>query len=181
MNDNNSLQLVPFERDDYDQLISSIPDDRFLLQWAGPEYTYPLDARQLDKTLSFTTGKQPSFIVFKAIRFGKSDTVGHIQLMRIDYTLQNCTIGRILIFENYRGLGLGKEITKCAAKYAFNELSLNEILLSVFDFNMVAISTYKSIGFEEYQYNKGACPFNSEKWNVIKMKISKKRWHQINK
>ena len=60
-----------------------------------------------------------------------------------------------------------------AVKFAFENMCLSEVTLGVFDFNTPAIDTYKSIGFSEIQFNKGARQFQNENWNVIKMKMSK--------
>jgi len=35
------IRLQAFEEGDFDRLIAEVPDGRFLLQWAGPKYTYP--------------------------------------------------------------------------------------------------------------------------------------------
>ncbi|MBU4316112.1 MAG: GNAT family N-acetyltransferase [Proteobacteria bacterium] len=170
------ITLQKFNGNDFARLIAEVPDARFLLQWSGPKYVYPLDDAQLQATVELSTGDQPSFRVSKAVLSGALETAGHIQLMNIDYKSATCTLGRVLIFKAYRGKGLGKELVALAVKEAFENLNLNEILLSVFDFNTKAIATYKSIGFVEYQFEPGARPFQDEKWNVIKMKLHKDRY-----
>jgi RimJ/RimL family protein N-acetyltransferase len=170
------IELQPFSESGFNQLIAEIPDARFLLQWAGPKYVYPLDVLQLTDTLGKTIGDQPSYRVFKAIRSGTSETLGHIQLNDIDYNAASCVLGRVLIFRGYRGNGFGKAMVESAVKNSFESLDLNEITLGVFDFNTVAIATYKSIGFVEYQFNKGVRQFQNESWGVIKMKLHKDRW-----
>ncbi len=170
------LRLETFSENDLSLLISAISDARFLLQWAGPKYKYPLDDTQLKDTLAKTNGEQPFFKVFKTVKTGGSETIGHIQLMDIDYNNSNCMLGRVLIFPQYRGKGFGKAMIKCAVEYAFKELGLDEITLGVFDFNKSAIAAYQGIGFVEYQFNKGARQFQNEKWNLIKMKLHKNEW-----
>lgn len=173
------IELQPFNESGFNQLIAEIPDARFLLQWAGPKYAYPLNVAQLTDTLGKATGDQPSYRVFKAIRSDTSETVGHIQLMDIDYNTASCVLGRVLIFQGHRGNGFGKAIVESAVKDSFEYLGLNEITLGVFDFNTIAITTYKSIGFVEYQFNKGVRQFQNESWNVIKMKLHKDMWLQM--
>ena len=171
--ENEFIRLQPFEEGDFNQLISEIPDARFLLQWAGPEYQFPLDAAQLSETLANTKGEKPSFQVFKATKLNTSETVGHIQLMRIDYNLASCALGRVLIFRKYRRNGFGKAMIQAAVKVAFENFNLNEITLGVFNFNTSAINIYKSIGFKEFQIPKHARKFPNENWNAIKMKLYK--------
>ena len=104
------------------------------------------------------------------------ETVGHIQLMDIDYNAASCILGRVLIFQKNRGNGFGKAMVKEAVKVAFENLHFAEITLGVFDFNTRAIDVYKSIGFTEFQFMKGARQFQNESWNVIRMKLDKFSW-----
>ena len=168
------IALQPFCESDINGLIDEIPDARFLLQWAGPKYTYPLDAAQLNDTLVKTKGESPSFQVFKAISVNTSESVGHIQLMNIDYHTASCFLGRVLIFQKYRGNGFGKAMIKAAVKVAFDHFNLAEITLGVFDFNTSAINIYKAIGFGEF--NRGVRQFQNENWNLIRMKLNKDSW-----
>ncbi len=170
------INLSNFDYKDIKQLISFIPDARFLLQWAGPKYIYPLDASQLENTLAKTKGELPTFKVYKAVRDSTSETVGHIQLMDIDYHSSTCILGRVLIFPDFRGKGLASEMVRLAVDDAFNNLGLDEMTLGVFDFNSRAISTYKNVGFVKFEFQKAARQFQNEFWNVIKMKINKKGW-----
>jgi RimJ/RimL family protein N-acetyltransferase len=174
------IKLQPFNENDFNQLIAEIPDARFLLQWAGPKYAYPLDAAQLSDTLANTNGEKPSFKAFKVIRSDTSEIIGHIQLMDIDYNTASCILGRVLIFQKYRGIGFGKAMVKEAVKVAFENLHFAEITLGVFDFNTRAIDVYKSIGFTEFQFKKGARQFQNESWNVIRMKLDKVSWLNMN-
>ena len=174
--ENELIKLQIFDESDFNQLIAAIPDARFLLQWSGPKYTYPLDVSQLKDTLSKTNGEQPSFKVLKAIHSNTLETVGHIQLMNINYSAASCVLGRVLIFPEFRGKGFGKAMVKLAVKNAFENIGLYEITLNVFDFNETAIGIYKSIGFIDYEFKKDVTNFQNESWNVIKMKLNKDQW-----
>ena len=174
------INLLQFNENDFSQLISEIPDACFLLQWAGPKYTFPLDSGQLSETLGKTVGNEPTFKVFKVIRSNTLETVGHIQLMNIDYDAERCSLGRVLIFKKYRGNGFGKEAVREAVRIAFENLGLNEIMLGVFEFNIAAIKLYKKIGFLEFQFLEGARQFKDEMWNLIRMNLYKTHWLQRN-
>jgi RimJ/RimL family protein N-acetyltransferase len=96
--------------------------------------------------------------------------------MDIDYNAASCILGRVLIFQKYRGNGFGKEMVKEAVKFAFKNMHMAEITLGVFDFNTPAINVYKSIGFTEFQFKKGGRQFQNESWSVIRMKLNKISW-----
>jgi RimJ/RimL family protein N-acetyltransferase len=165
------IRLENFFESDCDSLIAFVPDARFLLQWAGPNYRHPLDTIQLKRTLARTAGEQPPVKVFKAVLRTTSQVVGHIQLMNIDYSRACCRIGRVMIFPDHQGAGLGKEMVRLAVREAFDNLGLVEITLGVFDFNKAAIATYKSLGFKEHGLKVGAFAFRDETWNPMEMKL----------
>jgi diamine N-acetyltransferase len=56
-------------------------------------------------------------------------------------------LGIIIGEKEYRGQGLGKEITMMGLEYGFNSLGLKKILLHVNNSNIQAIKLYTSIGF----------------------------------
>jgi RimJ/RimL family protein N-acetyltransferase len=169
------INLLKFNDSDCSQLISEIPDARFLLQWAGPKYSYPLDDAQLTETITNTIGEKPSYKVFKAIKSDTLETVGHIQLMNIDYDIERCFLGRVLVFKKYRHKGYGKELVQEAIRIAFEQIGMNEIILGVFDFNTAAIELYKKIGFSKFHFVEGARQFQNESWNLIRMKLCKNK------
>jgi len=170
------LTLVTFDEGDINKLISEIPDERFLLQWAGPKYIFPLDFSQLKETLTQSTGKNPSSKVLKVINSVTSESVGHVQLLNIDYHSASCVLGRAMIFEDHRGQGFGKVMIMLVVKEAFEKLDMQEITLNVFDFNKGGISVYKDVGFVDSQVIKGARKFQNENWNLISMKLKKDKW-----
>jgi RimJ/RimL family protein N-acetyltransferase len=165
------INLLEFTEKDFPRLIAEIPDPRFLLQWAGPKYTYPLDARQLGETMEKTAGEKPAFRVFKAVLADRLETAGHIQLMKINYETRSCALGRVLIFQKFRGNGIGEKMVKACVRIAFDELNLKEIRLGVFDFNVAAIGLYKKIGFSKFRVDDGVRGFQNERWNLIRMKL----------
>jgi RimJ/RimL family protein N-acetyltransferase len=159
-------------------LSPAITDPRLHLQWAGPEYAYPLDARELMETLSKTTGRTPSFRVYKAVLPSTGETAGHVQLMDIDYAKSTCALGRVLIFPAHRGKGLGRALVRLAVNEAFAGLGLREVTLLVFDFNDAAIATYKSLGFVPSPPDPRALPFQDESWHVMAMTVTGERWSE---
>jgi RimJ/RimL family protein N-acetyltransferase len=173
-----SLELRRFDESDFDQLSAAITDPRLHLQWAGPEYAYPLDARELMETLSKTTGRTPSFRVYKAVLPSTGETAGHVQLMDIDYAKSTCVLGKVLIFPAYRGKGLGRALVRSAVNEAFAGLGLREVTLLVFDFNDAAIAIYRSLGFVQSPPDPGALTFEGESWQALAMSVTRERWSE---
>ena len=173
------LELRPFGEEDFARLIARVPDARFLLQWSGPEYAFPLDSRQLRETLARTRGKTPSFKVYKAVLSGAALTVGHVQLMDIDYESGTCDLGRVLIFPEHRGTGLGKPLVSSALHEAFAGLGLREVTLRVFAFNRPAVATYESVGFVKSRPGPETHQVDGESLDVLAMELSRERWSEL--
>lgn len=103
--ENTLIELQPFNESEFSDLLAEIPDERFLLQWAGPKYRYPLDVEQIQTTLKNTIGVKPTAQVFKVVKTDIQKTIGHIQIMDIDYNAESCVLGRVLIYSKYRRRG----------------------------------------------------------------------------
>ena len=99
------IKLVPFEKEDFENLISWIDDEEFMVQFAGSVvFKYPLTKEQLVTYIS-----DDNRFVFKVIDVKTNETIGHaeIYLVKTDMArLCRILIGR----EEYRGKGIGQQI-----------------------------------------------------------------------
>lgn len=175
-----ALELRQFGEADFDDLISVVPDAAFVLQWAGPQYVFPLDREQLAATLAKTEGEYPSARMYKAVlpdgESGRFFTVGHVQLLDIDRQYGVCVLGRVLIFPEHRGKGLGVAMVDAALREAFDNLGLKEVMLAVFDFNEPALRTYRGRGFENFDH--GEHKFAGEPWGYTRMSLRASEWRR---
>ncbi len=171
------IKLQKFTKSDCDRLISWVPSDSFLLQWAGPNYTFPLNASQLTDALNQTEGERPAYFMFKAVEIESQLTIGHIELINVDYQLQQGHIARVLVGSKaHRRKGYGRLMMNLMVEFAYKNLGLNTLTLGVFDFNQSAILCYQSIGFEPIEYRKKICKFKDDDWHLIVMKLTREKW-----
>ena len=85
-----------------------------------------------------------------AIHYAGEDTpVGVISLMNISRANSSADLSIIVGEGEDRERGLGSEAIRLLLRYAFEELGLHRVGLSVFEFNETAISAYKKLGFRE--------------------------------
>ena len=171
------IELQRFDESDIPRLISWVPNERFLLQFAGPQYTFPLNFTQLQATLAKSKGDRPSHFMFKALLIPEKSVIGHIELMDVDYEMKATRLGRVLIGEaELRGKGYGSAMITAAIIFAFTELGLTDITLGVFDHNRFAIACYKKLGFREYRFRKNALQIGNEFWSLSMMRLDTKYW-----
>lgn len=73
--------------------------------------------------------------------------IGMVELDGIQWTHRTGYLGIGIGERGYRGHGFGREALELALEFAFDELNLHRICLTVFSYNQRAIRLYESVGF----------------------------------
>lgn len=171
------IDLQPFERKDFSQLMEWVQSPEFLLQWAGPIFAYPLDEGQLQRYLEKAREDPPERRIFKAIEPGTSRVIGHGELDDLDWRNRSARMARVLIGEpSSRGKGLGVQMVKKILEVGFRQLKLHRIDLVVFDFNRAAIACYERAGFIKEGRLRDARRMGQEYWSLFQMSILEQEW-----
>jgi RimJ/RimL family protein N-acetyltransferase len=171
-----SIKLSPFQEADFALLCSQIPDARFLLQWAGPKYKFPLTYEQIAQRDNQTIDNKKSIYIFNAVACPTNKIIGFIELVLRDFSSMKVIVESVIIFNDYRGQGYGIQLMMETINFAFKQLGIAEMVLGVFDFNNSAISCYKNVGFEESGTIKVKTPFADTYWNCILMNLPITKW-----
>lgn len=175
------LQLRKFEEADFDRLISWIPNARFLWQWAGPTFTFPLDKAQLHEYMEGTAWQPPHKYIFTAVLVPENCAIGHVEIANINYQKQTAVLCRVLIgAPQMRGKSYGTEMVRQALAFAFQEIGLRLLILGVYDFNHGAIRCYEKLGFKRAVLREKARRFEDEYWNLLVMRLKRADWLQQN-
>lgn len=162
---NSNIKLISFTADHFEILKDEVPDAEFLMQWAGPKFTFPITWEQMKMQI-----EDKHKFLFSAEIPG-TGIVGHIQFTILDYLEKIAHIGSVLVFSKYRNRGFGKDIMRQILDFGFNVCKMNELRLSVFDFNLNALKCYKNAGFKEYDIEENIREINGRRWNLIRMRI----------
>jgi RimJ/RimL family protein N-acetyltransferase len=171
------LTLAPFTMADADRLIGWVPDARFLIQWSGPQYAFPLTREQVAQTWEATQQMPPSHLMFKVQESPGGRVIGHIELLRIDRAAKRGHVARVLIGEpGFRGRGLGTELMARLVDHAFGALGLETLTLAVFAFNAPAIACYRRLGFAPVEEKTESRAFENEHWELLIMQLTKTTW-----
>jgi RimJ/RimL family protein N-acetyltransferase len=171
------ITLRPFDRSDFARLVGWVASPAFLLQWAGPLFTYPLDTAQLERYLAESQQEQPTRMIFTAVEAETGGAVGHIELGKIDPRNRSASLSRVLIGDpSRRGKGSGVEMVLRALEIGFDRLGLHRIDLVVFDFNTGAIACYERAGFVIEGRLREARRFGEDYWTLVQMSILEQEW-----
>ena len=101
------------------------------------------------KVLTLPNLKDSESIVFSIINTINDKPIGYVSIKGIDKVKGRAEIGIAIMDTEYRGKEYGTEALKQAVNYAFNELGLTLLGLTVFPSNQRAIKAYGKAGFNK--------------------------------
>ena len=166
------IVIEKFTSGDFKNLISWINSEEELMQFAGPQLTFPLTNEQLEKSLT-----NENVLTFKVVDNSTNLSIGHAEIFLKDSSF---ALARILVGDkNMRGKGLGKIIVDKLLEFGFTNFDKNTAELNVFDWNISAIKCYEKAGFEVNHNLKFERKINDKTWIAINMRIDKTKWKEI--
>ncbi|MBW5448717.1 GNAT family N-acetyltransferase [Cohnella sp. CFH 77786] len=164
------IKLERFERTDFKQLIDWIDSPKFMLQWGGRTFSYPLTEQQLENYI------RSDSLIYRVVLEENDEVIGHINLT-IDRINNSGRIGKVLVGERtLKGHGIGQLMVQNVLHIAFDQLKLHRVSLGVFDFNLPAIACYEKAGFVKEGLLREARKVDDEFWNLWEMSILEKEW-----
>ena len=158
------IQLEPFTAADFDRLISWIDSPELLLTIAGPVFTYPLTATQLQTYLA--DSKSHSFNVLDATT---KKIIGHAEIVTMGEEIFK--IDKLIIGDtSIRGKGIGQAVINQLLEYSFSTLKATTVELNVFDWNIAAIKCYEKCGFKVNPDKQSTFQMGDQVWLAINMR-----------
>jgi len=145
------VYLSPIE-DEHIHYYMSLSDDPELIATMGWKPFRPNEKdRFIDfcQVLTLPNLKDSESIVFSITNTINHKAIGYVSIKGINRVEGNAEIGIAIMEREYRGKGYGTEALKQAVNYAFNELSLTLLGLTVFPSNQIAIQAYEKVGFQK--------------------------------
>ncbi len=161
------IELKPFEKTDFERLISWVDSKELLIQFAGFVFKYPLTKEQL---ASYVSDERRH--AFKVVNPETNETIGHAEIYLIEPKV--ALLCRILIGnKEYRGKGLGQQIVRQLIAFSFEKLGVEMAELNVFDWNTSAIKCYEKAGFKINPDKIRTAEVNGVVWTAINMMLQK--------
>jgi RimJ/RimL family protein N-acetyltransferase len=173
------VTLAPFGPRDFARLIDWVaeggPD--FLMQWAGPVFTSPLDEGQLTAYLAPTAVDPPERLVWRADDAAGAP-VGHVELTGIDRRNSSAVLARVLVARKRRGEGISASMIAEALAVAFDEMGLHRVELHVFTFNEPAVRCYERLGFVREGVRRDAFLARATYWSTATYSLLESEWRR---
>jgi diamine N-acetyltransferase len=101
--------------------------------------------------------------------------VGTTALLDVDFRNRTAEYGIIIGEPDFRGRGLGSEITRLIVEYAFDTLGLHTLLLTVYSFNVAGIRAYQKAGFHEIGRQRECYLLGGRWWDRVYMEAVRGR------
>ena len=137
------LTLRPFVLDDAPIILSWIKDKAAFRKWCADRYpVYPPQPE--DMVAQYAADTVFPYTAIDAA--GK--VVGHIMLRYPDSSKVVIRFGFVIVDDQLRDKGYGKEMLQLAIQTAKQEYGAERITLGVFDNNPSALLCYESVGFQ---------------------------------
>lgn len=129
----------------------------------------------LDKELE----KQGDSMYWFTIRaIADNQLLGDINLDVVGWNMRDAYVGLGIGPRDFWGKGYGTESMQLILQYAFTELNLRCVTLTVFEYNPRAIRSYEKAGFRHEGRQRGAILREGKRWDVLYMGILREDWRQ---
>ena len=168
------IRLAPLEPGDFPTLVRWTTSPEFLVQWAGPAFSYPLTAAQLEEHYRGCLESPPKREMWKAVESEGGQMVAHAELNGIDRKDLRATVSRVIVGDSKsRGKGIGTALMRALVSRAFDDLGLASLDLNVFDFNRRAIDCYLRVGFKIESRLENVQRVGDTYWSVYRMVLAR--------
>jgi RimJ/RimL family protein N-acetyltransferase len=98
--------------------------------------------------------------------------IGNAALQDIDPRTRTAEFGIFIADPAHRGGGRGTEATRLLLRFAFGTLSLENIMLRVYEYNERAVRVYERVGFQQVGRRRGAQRRWGRAWDTLLMDIT---------
>jgi len=125
--------------------------------------------------------ENPACHFFSIRNLDDNRLLGDINLDVIDeWGARDAFVGIGIGDRNDWGKGYGSDAMKIVLRYAFAELNLRRVTLTVFEYNPRAIRSYEKVGFKQEGKMRGALLRDGKRWDMLYMGILADEWKEEN-
>ena len=158
------MTLRPFTIDDAPIILSWIKDLSAFRKWSADRYpAFPPKPEEMVAQYA-----AENIFPFTAID-NDGNIIGHIMLRYPDSSKTVIRFGFVIVDDNLRGKGYGKQMLQLAIQKAKNVFGAKKITLGVFDNNPSALHCYESVGFKVI--GAESYTIDGEEWTEKEMEI----------
>ena len=170
------IYLRPLEMEDIDSFILWLNDEE-VRQYLS--MTTPLN-RIREKEFIENLYKDDRNIVLGIVLKENDKLIGNVGISKIFIAHRRANLGIFIGDKSCWSKGYGTEAINLMLGYAFDQLNLHRIYLTVFSFNARAIHTYEKIGFKREGVSREHIFHNGSYHDMHYMGILEDEWRKLN-
>ena len=106
--------------------------------------------------------------------------LGDIDLSIYNWTGRDAFVGLGIGERDFWGKGYGTDVMKVILRYAFTELNLQRLTLTVFEYNPRAVRAYEKTGFRHEGRLRQFLNREGRRWDMLFMGILRHEWMEQN-
>ena len=106
--------------------------------------------------------------------------IGELALDVVNWSGGDAFVGLGIGETEYWGKGYGTDIMNVLLRFAFTEINLKRVTLSVFEYNPRAIRSYEKVGFRHEGRRRLALQREGRRWDEVYMGILREEWLELN-
>ncbi len=147
------LRLRPYKACDAKAIVSWIGDETMFRKWCADRFeSWPITAEDLNRHYA----------------------AGHLIMRFTDERKTILRFGFVIVDDQKRGMGYGKEMLQLAIRYAFDMLKAEKITLGVFENNEPAYRCYLAAGFRDKTGTQAEYyHIGNEDWKCLELEMDR--------
>lgn len=168
------VRLTAVENRDIPTIARWWEDSEFLRNY-DTSPAFPKTEDQLSRLISDNQSSATDFLF--GIRLLAEDTlIGLLELSGVQWTHATAYIGIGIGDQDYRGRGFGQDAMLLGLQFAFQELNLHRVWLTVIGYNARAIALYERLGFVREGAYREHVQRDGSRYDMVVYGLLRREW-----
>jgi RimJ/RimL family protein N-acetyltransferase len=133
--------------------------------------------KRMEKSLEETSLEEYNFSIRT---LAEDKLIGEIGLEVVSWPGRDAFVGLGIGETEYWSKGYGTDVMNVILRYAFTELNLNRVTLTVFEYNPRAVRSYEKAGFRHEGRLRRLLNREGRRWDELFMGILREDWLDLN-
>jgi RimJ/RimL family protein N-acetyltransferase len=122
----------------------------------------------------------PASYFFSIRTLAEDKLIGELGLDVVNWSGRDAFVGLGIGETEYWSKGYGTDIMNVLLRFAFTEINLRRVTLTVFEYNPRAIRSYEKAGFRHEGRMRGFLNREGRRWDELFMGITRAEWFEVN-
>jgi RimJ/RimL family protein N-acetyltransferase len=106
--------------------------------------------------------------------------IGELGLDVVDWSGRDAFVGLGIGESDYWSKGYGSDVMNVLLQFAFTEVNIKRVTLTVFEYNPRAIRSYEKVGFQHEGRLRQVLNKEGKRWDMLYMGILREEWLERN-